>query len=581
MRADFSGRLDLPDGPVWPVYGQVARWLAPPTGVGVQIDEDGVPRFALALVRGPDPDRPPAPFGLLDLQLQTERDLTEALAGLRARVPGAALLPAEIARARLGLVGGADLGADGPQIGLLTDWQDSGRAHIVHQLTLDEGLVLAGALENEVSPLILRGAVAVPGVSPRLPAIVRPDAGFLSDLRRSLAADEFSWGMLATALLGLGLTTRPEVETGLSPSRAVALAEALADRIADAWCVEVEATATAVAEVPRYRIRDAVEPAEWDLSRPFSCDRWLPLAEAPMDQLTNHVRQNGTTGLISHPVLSSFPEGRQRISVYANLGFPLPGVHFLSVSLMQPPNPPDRPSAAHAAGEIDLLTGEILPLDLSLALGEAPRFQVQAMAIIGEGAGIRQVQGTAFDSADLTLALTAADFGMRVLDHRIDPGLLSLAEVEITESYEIDGSAISVSRVLTASSASVLPAEVDEGEITMILREREGEAELRLDPLPLAALSLGLELLPDYGPQSVVIRFEPPPETVVGVDVVPGHAGGEEGMQTFGFTAQRPERSFRYHSDTPFSPGFRWRFTGTSEWQVHASPRAPLVLTPQ
>ena len=576
LLADFSERVDLPGGPVWPMYGRAGAWLAPPTQVSLAIGGDGRPLFHLALIRSDTPDAPPAPFGMLDLTLKPRRDLDAALEELRATLSGVTLLPAQLDRAALdlGWEGQSDPGVDEPVIS--AHWQDSDQARIIQQMELSSALSLAGQLETHISPLILRGAASVLGVSPRVATVARPSTVVATELETEMGGAAFTRDTLFFALLSIGVIAAARAEPRPSVARSVALADALADRISQDWCVIVGRTPS---NLPLFAFAESIEPAEWDLSRPTPVSRWVPLDQTLATPLADYIRDHGAAQVISRPVIPRFPKGRHRITAYANLPLGTPVVHMLNLSLLAPPHPPDRPSAAHAVGQIDPTSG-VVSVDLTLALSEPLSYQVECFAVVGQGADIRQIFGPLRTSDNQILTLNAADFGMQVLHHRVDPGLLALADLKLTERYVSQGVMIETSLDLTTPEMiTVLPADASQGGLHLSALEKDGPGEILLPDLPLAALDIGLALFPGYGRQEAVIEMTPAPATAIGVDVLPGHAG-EDGLQTFAFTADRTERHFVYHAASPFAPGFRWRLTGAREWTLHADPTQILDLQP-
>ena len=115
----------------------------------------------------------------------------------------------------------------------------------------------------------------------------------------------------------------------------------------------------------------------------------------------------------------------------------------------------------------------------------------------------------------------------------------------------------------------------------MVLRTTSADNQATLEPitLPISSLAINGGLFPLFGGHETLIQISPPPTSVVGIDVLPG-LDGDDGLQTFGFTAEKPERSFAYSSLSIFSAGFRWRRTGETQWNRHETPDEPLVITP-
>ncbi len=575
MLADFSERIDLPSGPVWPAFGEVSRWLAPPTHVTIAHPDATPPMFHLSLIRSDTPDQPPHPFGMLDLTLAAQGALNRTLSELREIIGGITVFPAQLDRAELGLGWEAGSEDSETQAGVSAVWQAGGQARIMQQMDLTSALALAGQLEAGASPLILRGAASIRGVSPRLPCVAMLEAALSSDLAQEMGGVGFTRDTLAFALLSMGVIGLAHTDPELGADHAAALAQALADRIQQEWCVKIGQTPS---NLPLYSFVENIESAVWDLSRPYATSRWLPLDQSHATPLADHIRDHGTGQIISRRILPRFPKGQHQITAYANMPLEAPGVHMLNVSLLARATPPNRPSAAHAAGQIDPVTG-LVTVDLKLALGEELSYHTTCFAVIGDGADIRQVTGAPFKTRDQILTLSAKDFGLQILQHRVDPGLLAMADLTLVQRTHLKGVRVDTSYALSnATLITVLPADVTNGSLHLTARETGGLGEISLPALPLAPLDITMAMFPSHGRQDILIKMEPAPSGVVGVDVLPGR-DGEGNLQTFAFTKDQNERHFIYNATSLFESGFRWRFTGMQVWHYHGDPTKTLQLS--
>jgi len=537
---------------------------------------DGLPKFHLSLNRSDAPDEPPEPFGLLDLTLETKRDLAALLDELRAVAPGASLQPVQMDQTHLGLAWETVSNAADLAPTLIAGWQNSGQTRLIERLELIAALAIAGQLEADTSPLILRGAASILGVSPRLDTNVSPNSSLVTTIATELDGAPFTRDQLAFTLSGLGVIEAANANSELDVDRTVPLAEAMADRIIHHWC---DVVGRRPSNLPLYDFKEEREPADWNLAQPFVVARWIMLDQSTAHPLVDHIRDFGTDRVISRRVFPKFPKGRHQITAHANLPLNAPSVHMLNVSIMAPANPPERPSAAHGSGQIDPATG-VVTTDLTLALGEPLSYTAECFAVIGEGADIRQVLGPPIVSDRQILTLTAQDFGMQVVHHHVDLALLEMADITLTQTYQLNGVQVATDFVLEgAELIAVLPSGSDGGTLRLTAREKGGAGEIILPEFPLTRLDITLALFDTFGRQEVAIHMVPPPFGVVGIDVLAGLTG-DENMQTFAFTQERSQRSFVYSAQSLFAPGFRWRFTGDQDWQIHSDPKQTLQVAP-
>ena len=558
--ADFGERLDLPGGPVWPVFGRPATWVAAPTKLRLA-DHEGAPAFALTIVRPPRADSATPPYAMLDVELAIDRDMADALSALRADIPGVTLWPAQIDEMRLQL-------ARDDGTATLPSQRSSGR--MTMHLDMDEAQFLEMALASGEAPLILRGAVSVMGVSPRVASVAQVDMPFLTALRALFDADALSRDALAFALAGMGLTQRLDLMPAVPPGRATDLADALADRVLATWGVVHSLDPSGV---PRFALSDELSHRVWDLGAPFACARWMPLDAEPLTALADVVAAQGEAAVIARREMAALPQGQHRIELHLNMPLDAAGLQMAQVSLIAPANPPDRPAPAQAVALFMPGGAAQSDVTLPLALGEPLLFDMQALAVVGTGADMRQTAGTRLAQRSQALVLAAQDFGLDLLQFEVDQALLAAGRVTLNLHYTVDGVAVMTPlQVTTRTLTTLIPAQSDMGRMELTV---DGETALaRIEDLPLASMTLGPALFPSFGQHDVQVRAEPPPAGVLGVEF----QTPDGRVQTLSLTAATPSRQIRFWSDSIFGAALLWRPMGAAEWGIHADPGQPLEI---
>lgn len=562
--ADFGAALQLPSGPVWPLYGG-GGWLAPATGLGIGTDLGGRPLAHLSLTRAALPGRPPDPFAMLDITVTCRRDLDAALVELRALRPGATLTPLGPDRCQIAL-GDTLLSAPG---GDAVDMLSSGRSRMIRGLSWEGGLALEAMWQAGDNPLLLSGAACFAGVSPRVGATVGFDHSLLTALAPRLPASAFTRDALEAVLLA-GVETLPISGTaGVTGSFRDALCAALADRVYD---LLTEPVGHDTEGRPLGRLVNGIEPTSWDLLQPHLTTRWLSLSTLPDDPLDSYLAAQNGAGLVTRSVLPVFPKTRHRLDCHVNFPAHAPGVHALGVTAQSPARPPHRPAAATATGLLDPDRGS-LPLTLNLSPGEALDYMLSCFCVVDTPSGVQQFFGAAQQRGDRLPVLSPADFGVRIYQVDASAPLPDLASLALTCRYGLGEQTVTQEVPVTAiGTAIIVPLEATDG--TMTLTATADGTTLAAEDMPLRSMTFSAHLFSGYGPQTVTITMAVSDAGTHGVEV---QAGGGD-IQALAFNRDTGTRSYSYFAASPFDAGFRYRRLGETDWQHHPDPQVPLTL---
>lgn len=562
--ADFGAALQLPSGPVWPLYGG-GGWLAPATGLGIGADMGGRPLVHLSLTRAALPGRPPDPFATLDITVTCRRDLNPALTALRNLRPGATLTPLAPDRCQIAL-GDPLLSAPG---GDAVDMLSSGQSRMIRGLSWEAGLALEAMWQAGDNPLLLSGAACFAGVSPRVGATVVFDESLLTALAPRLPASAFTRDALEATLLA-GVEALPMTgTTGITGSFRDALCAALADRI---YGTLTDPVGHDTEGRPLARLRDRIDPTRWNLLQPHLTRRWLSLSALPDDPLDRYLAAHGGAGLVTRSVLPVFPKTRHRLECHVNFPAQTPGVHALGVTAQAPARPPERPAAATATGMLDPDRGS-LPLTLNLSAGEALGYTLSCFCVVETASGVQQFFGPPQRRGDRLPVVSPADFGVRIYQIDASAPLPDMADLALTCRYRIGGQTITQEMpVTTDSTAIIVPLDATDG--TMTLTATAEGTTLATEDMPLRSMTFSAHLFSGYGPQVATITMAVSDTDTHGVEVQAGNGD----IQTLAFNRDTTTRSYPYFSASPFDAGFRYRRMGDADWQHHADPQVPLTL---
>lgn len=567
---DFGAMRHLPTGPVWRAYDGDG-WLAPATTVAIGTDTSGAPLARLSLTRAALPGHAPDPFAMLDITVVCARDLDAALSDLRDSQPGTTLRAVVPDNCRIHLGDPLLSAPDGDRIDLLA----SGRARMIRQLGWDGGLALEAMLQAGENPLILSGAAAFPGISPRVGAVVGFDQGLLTALSERLPATAFTRSALETVLLA-GLEALPISGTdGITGTFRTALCAALADRVFDTL---TEPLGHDTHGIPLARLsKGGIAPVHWDMLTPYRTMRWLVLAAMDDDPLDRHLAQHGAAGIVTRSVLPVVPRSQHRLVAHVNFPATAPGVHALGVTAQAAPNPPQRPAAATASGILNPDHGT-LPLMLKLAAGEPLSYTLSCFCVVETANGVQQFHGPQQQRHDQVLVLSPGDFGVRIHAISASAELLDIATLELTYSYQMDDETVTqVIPVTDTGAAVIVPLDASDGTMTLTATKHATARRLITDAMPLQSTTLSAHLFASYGPQTATIIMDVRDASTQAVEVMAGATGAAD-LQTIAFDMATEQRSYRYFAASPFAPGFRYRLMGAVEWTYHPDPQEPLSL---
>lgn len=626
---DFGAFVEVPETPVslYPAHREPGRFrllggelrLARRRGGGAA----PVPDLTLELVRGADPDLPPSPYGLLDLgfvgPVAAEATLEAALVATRKLHPGAVLEP-------VAPVGGVlTLRLPGESFGvealagahrLPVHANGLGAVRFAHRLPRDTALLLRRALAEEVPGLHAVAALVFRGLAPRRATTVRYRPAELtaalggphlrSDLVRLLRRE------LASLPLEI-LADHAEGEHGeqTDPSLESALADhltALHGRLeppddGDEHHVHL------ASEDDRQTTVDLSRPRAVERSRPLTFD---PFAEAR--RLAAAVDPTNGEALVREIEVPPLETGVVTFDVIANLPPGRRGAELLALVIEAPPRPPARVqklSRTISFEETDDEGGagragrDRQQVRLRFAPNEPPEVRLTPLALVADAAGrVARLTGetrshtlTAGDPGT-SLTLAPRDFPVVFVAVSADAPLLEVAAVYGVLQRGDGSTSFTLTPREPAISLVIPEAEAATASLELSARDPAGEhPPVALGHRPAGArqgdgrregVRLGLASLPGYGPQAVEVQvaFDGAPRDGTGallaLELQP-QAGGES--TTLAFTPGRSRRTWTYFSESPFTPGYRYRPAappGGDErsWSPVQPPSQSLFLSP-
>ena len=603
---DFQGPIRGEGFQIFYPYEGVGNHIVTPERLEVAKRSDGRLDFVLQFFRGQNPSLPPASYGVLDLRAQPQYSLEAALIALRGRHPQAMIDPAAFSTGYLRLYPQRDMGEFPADLRapIPLAWNGLTTARYILRLSLDSALLLKGALQGDMLPLVALAEMEMAGVAPRLPLRVRFDPATLlaamvrlADEERKVARDALLTYFAqdpAFLLLELDGSTLEPVE--------------FAETITDWVRVRFGSFVASPAEDGKPHMvlasPDGIGSGtfEWDLSRPLQTWRPLVLILHPLEAARQVVQEHGLEAVVPPPtIVPPIPTGVFEVSVSANIPDQRPGVLSLGVTLRAAPKPPFRPQVVIQSAELSP-PDDAAQILLRLSPAEELTYAYSTFVILNDSGGIRQVDGPEIAHSGVRLKLSPEDFPLNFVPVEANPELLDLAVVHGLCRWAENGAQISrpgrhrLSQLRMVEQAFEidrdrpavgLPVPRDAADATLHIeaRAREDGKTLSLGPMPAKPLQLGLHSFPEYGPHLIPIECTfAAGQSLVAIELLPEARPDEaEAITVVALTRAQPRKEWGYLASSPFRAGYRYRLhagfeAAVAPWSEIRSPFDPLTL---
>ena len=588
---DFQRSLTEQGLTIFRSFEEEDRYRLLPQVLEIALREDKRPDFVLELVRPQNPLSPPQPYGVLDMRVQPQYRIQEALEVLRQEKPNASVDEAIFESGFMRLAPAGDL-ENAPQElfqPVALAWNGLGVARFVLRLPLSSALLLKGALLGEILPLRAIAEMMLSGVSPRLPVNVRFDPARLIGAVLALGNSErkIVWQDLVQ-FFRRDIETLPLQLATQDQNLAVdEFAESMADHVCHRWGKFVPASGD---DQKLYCLIPA--PAEvgsgsfeCDLSEPITVLRPVVLSFDPFDLARQLVRDVGPDVVIRQTIIPPINVGTVPVMISANLPAHRSGVLSLGVTINAAPHAPARPQAIIETVEL-VEPEDSARLLLRLSPTESPDYVFTTFAILD---GQEQpYEGQPTQHSGDRLDLQPGDFPLSFVQIEATSELIELADVRVVCRQTPNGSSFEQSFTLNRDQASVviaLPKDTSTSVLEIEAHSKDGQRMLRLGPLPAETLRIGLMSFRQYGSHKVEIECVFIGDVkLVAIDLLPeGYAETAREITTLHFTPAQNKRDWIWLAKSPFYAGYKYRLHGGADgalgaWSETQSPFERLVI---
>jgi len=563
---DFGRPVQGGPAPLFDTFGG-GSFMMLPRGARIA-QRQGKPAVSLSLVRQSDRPGAAGDYALLDVEVDEDLPLDEALALVRDFRGDATIAPASVC------LGFARLTPAGSAVALPPDalapvplgWSAAGGARWTAYLGIDSGELIKGGLMKGTALFGACLELSFAGVAERAAATATFVPATLAEALLKVGGDRvLEISELMERLCGTGLPL--EFDGGISPAT---VAQAICDRLLASFAAFVPAPAAGGSPCFRFAANLPIERVAWDLQAPADGVRAITLTLDPLAPIAD------PSALVHETVIPPLDLGFREVVASANLPRVRSGVPAIGVRLSLPPNPPERPSGINQTATF-APPDDLARVDFRLGLDESLAYTATPFALIVAGAVVAELDGSARPGSSPRLSLQSNDFPVRFAHITASDRLLAQASIAGTLTYTWNGRRAAQPIALKAGAAETAvaaPAAAADAAIALVARAASG-ASATLGPLPLGLIRLDLPSFAGYGPHRIAIAAEltdnSPP---LDVDLA-SEDGATQGSVTL--TASSPTSRWGYVAASPFAAGYRYRARGGA-WSAMLPFGASLTL---
>jgi hypothetical protein len=584
-KPDFQCRLG--DGfQIYAPYDGIGTHVLLPSRLDVAERSAGDPDFRLEILRSRTTDNSDLRgYGLLDFRVRAVYPMDEARSWLAEHVPEAELSTPQFSGGFLQFESW-----DTPvpvefrkQTPLA--WNGLGLSRYVIRLPLEAADWLEQRLRGANFPCFAAADVELAGIAPRLPvqAWFHRDALIGALLRRANPA-----GCIERNDVVEFFRRIPEellhVSSELDGPQGDAFAEAMTDRIGTVFGNLAPPLDTAAS--PCLTLSQAGAGIErWDLSEPAEVKRPFRLRLNPFDAegaLSGKKQQRGMNSLVRVSDVPPLTLGIFTVRVLTDLPSELTGVFSLRVTLEPISN--GGPAIAASA---DVTRAADINLNLQVGLLEELRYRIRTSAVF-------QLPDDLFPTlhresprsvcTEPFLSLGPADFPVFFVETSARFDLLERADIQGT-CRAMSGACGTIERTFSLTQSRPSATVVLPNDAVGVVREidiiaLDGSGKIHLSVPAQEVCSLALSSLPGYGSHRVEIKcaFPSGSDDAATLELLPECANTGRSCQVK-VLSKVTSTIWTYRADTPFRPGFRYRWLGTESWSAVQSPFAPLRIS--
>ncbi len=577
-------------------YEAGQTYAVAPRALGIATTSQGNPDIRLELVRG---QNLAAPYGLLDLRLQFQYPMEQALILAREQDSRATIAPWLPQSGSLRWISRGVVEPIPVEILQPIELRWNSLDQVRYQLKLSQAnaLFLKSCLSEKFFPLMAIAEVELEGVLPRLPVTVKFNPSELISALVKLSDDQ----RRISCSRALEYFQRPlwelpiELIGALRPEDLQAWAEAIVGRLRNQWGRSVpspEALLTPhfqwITDIPNgLFVWNLAEPALGVRSQVLTLDGFEPMAHL--------IQTQGLGAVVKETDVPPFPTGVFPVTIVANLPSNRQGILRMGVNLRVPPKPPQRPQAILATTELKPPQDTAMTT-LKLGVRDSLDYWASTFVILKDATGIQRFNAPETRHQSHHLTLYPDDFDLQFVTIEADEDLLTLATIRATlrrpdrgkwvvQSFDLgrEAMAIALPKIQSNDDSGNPSSATLEFEL-MAIDPNALVQTLKLGPMPAQDTQLSLYAFATYGPQSLIIQR---PVHELGSLTLELSADGPnpQSSTVLNLSPTQAQREWTWFSDSPFYGGYRYRrYRGVGQpvesWSTLQFPGEGGPLTP-
>ena len=555
---------------------------------------DGSPDIRLTLIRGQNPLLPPSPYGVLDFRVRFAEPVNEALALARTLRNNAMISAARPAGGslRLRLVDEADESKPAADESIDMVWNSLGIARFYFRTDAVGATLIKRSIEEGIVALHAMAAIEIEGIAPRVDVKIKFDPRELYDSIKAFINHnhDVSWDQLVD-YFSQHVTSLPILIMGDTQILTRLFAEALADhyshRFTRLTAPPVTGGSPRLLLLESDRIRSGV--IQWDMAQALRVKRAFAMYLDPIAAARQVTQSGDSSKVIVNKIVPPMQTGYQPIHISANLPSDRQGILQLGVVVTAEPHPPARMYKIIETVVLQPPSDE-QTIVLRFAPNESLHYKFSTFVIMrGPDQRVKKIEGQLGEYYhDSEIALDVSDFPIFFVPIEASQGLLKLAQVQVVyERWENNHRLLEEFELQPDRSniAVILPKSSEKARLTVTARSHNSGAILSLGPLPATSQQIGLHSFPEYGPHEINVDIDFGEEvTLLALELLPqGRPETSEFITVLHFTTERSQRTWQWFAQSPFEPGYRFRFLASPrepehEWSEVRSPFADLHI---
>ncbi|WP_452223651.1 hypothetical protein [Lacinutrix chionoecetis] len=565
---DFTYCIREPEFTAYATMGNSQDICIVPNRLEVYKNINNLPAFHVEFIRGMTPFSKPQPYGMLKMQLTSEKISPDMLETVRNEFPEATAYSPDFNSGYLGIYFIAEdkesIVENSQEIVQLHHLPLS-RLRVLRRISIDYATLIKDALQSQTLLMKGFGVFSVKGYAPRLNVTLTFNPKTLTTALLSTGGqkDAISQATI-TEFFKKSITELPFLIQKNKNTDDLLLANCLADWYCQRFCV-LTAPEIGKKEVIFALNEDALIAADftWDLMDDVVVARHTFFDMDLIKEARAIVGSQGLDALVHTTVVKDIPTGFVRVELFHPF-FQIPkGIQQLGVKLVAPPNLPHRSQSIHETVFFESDQDKKI-ITLRFSASESVTYEVIPFAIYKDVTGSKELLGTAFKTSTQELILSKDNYPFWFTSFSCSTNLIKQASLKLTIKNEAQKEPFLEPIVLDINQPATIIAFSKQENLSaftceVVAQSLSASEEVKTNISLLSDKKIDLTSFKEYGSHEVHITYASEGEKIIGLDLVPEYS--EPNSTTITTIALSPNKTqtWRWFSPSIFKSGFKYR----------------------